>query len=357
MKRLLSLILLLFSMLLSAQESISIGNKYSIYSAVLGEDRPYWVYLPPMYNNPGYGKASYPVIYLLDGDTNFTTMVAIHDRFTKGMYCNMPECIIVGIPNTDRTRDMTPSKSELIRDGKPLFSNSGGAENFTNFLTKELRNRIDSTFRTSGYNLLVGHSFGGLFAINTLLHHPDAFHAYVALDPSLWWDHRKVYSEAEKVWKTSEFHHLNLFVAMAKNEDRPDDAQKHSATIHQFCTEVLPSFPANGLISAWKYYEKEDHGTVILPGIYDAMRTVFEGIELPVKQIPKNPGLIEEYYRRLSQRLGFQFIPSEIMVDNLGKYALSLENKEGAKAIFEYNLKNYPASKNARKSLSSVKDN
>jgi Putative esterase len=204
---------------------------------------------------------------------------------------------------------------------------------------------------------LVGHSFGGLFAINTLLHHPDAFHAYVALDPSLWWDHRKVYSEAEKVWKTSEFHHLNLFVAMAKNEDRPDDAQKHSATIHQFCTEVLPSFPANGLISAWKYYEKEDHGTVILPGIYDAMRTVFEGIELPVKQIPKNPGLIEEYYRRLSQRLGFQFIPSEIMVDNLGKYALSLENKEGAKAIFEYNLKNYPASKNARKSLSSVKDN
>jgi predicted alpha/beta superfamily hydrolase len=354
MKKTVFFFLFFISALAQGQEQITIGNKYKINSRMLGEDRPYWVYLPPTYSNPNYGKASYPVIYLLDGDANFTTMVAIQDRFSRGMYVNMPECIIVGIPNTDRTRDLTPSKSELIRDGKPMFNNSGGAENFTVFLTKELRTCIDSSFRTNGYNLLVGHSFGGLFAINTLIHHPEAFQAYVALDPSLWWDNRKLFSEAAEGWRTKKFDKKFLFVAMAKDEDRPDDRQKHSATIHQFCTELLPSFPENGLMTSWKMYESEDHGTVILPGIYDAMRSIFEGIQVPVKQVPKQPGLIEEHYRKLSEKLGCRFVPSEMIVDNIGKYALSIENTDGAKAILEYNLNNYPDSKNARSSLAKL---
>jgi predicted alpha/beta superfamily hydrolase len=34
---------------------------------------------------------------------------------------------------------------------------------------------------------LIGHSFGGLAAINNLLEAP-LFNAYIANDPSLWWD-------------------------------------------------------------------------------------------------------------------------------------------------------------------------
>ena len=114
MKHILSLFIVIFPLLISAQESIVIGHKEKLYSETLNEERNYWIYLPPSYQDNNYGKASYPVIYLLDGDTHFTTAVAIQKTFTRGMYNNMPECIIVGILNTDRSRDLTPSKSSLL---------------------------------------------------------------------------------------------------------------------------------------------------------------------------------------------------------------------------------------------------
>lgn len=349
---------LIFSLLplyLFAQEDIIIGNKYSLHSDILNEERPYWVYLPPRYNDADFGKANYPVIYLLDGDTNFYTLVAVQKSFTRGMYNNMPECIIVGIPNTDRTRDLTPSKSSMKHNGKDMFTNSGGGENFTHFLADELRPTIDSLYRTNGYNILVGHSFGGLFAMNTLVQHTDLFNAYVVLDPSLWWDNRKVYNEAEAIWQTKDFGKRGLYIAMAKDEDRADDEQKHSKTIHEFCTTILLPTTKNNLNAYWKYYEGENHGTILTSGTFDAFRTLFEGIELPVKKIPDNPELINEYYTKLSSRMGFTFVPDETLVDNLGKYALSVEKYDGAIEIFKLNLRNYPDSKNARQSLANAR--
>lgn len=334
-----------------SQEAINVGYKYTTHSPTLNEDRPYWVYLPPEYNDPSFGKAKYPVIYLLDGDKNFQALVGIQQTFTRGMYNNMPECIIIGIPNTDRTRDLTPSKSLLKHNGKDMFTNSGGSDNFTKFLTGELRSLIDSTYRTSGYNILIGHSFGGLYAINTLVHQTLAFNAYVALDPSLWWDNRKVYNEAASIWKSKKFEKRSLYIAMAKDEDRPDDAQQHSKTIDQFCKEILMSVPENNLNTGWKYYEDEDHGSIIIPGMFDALRSIFNGITLPVKKIPYEPQLIESQYKNLSEKLGHEFIPDESMIDNIGKYALSIDQQANAIKIFEYNIKNYPDSKNAKLSL------
>ncbi|HMM04117.1 MAG: alpha/beta hydrolase [Prevotella sp.] len=350
------LLITLLSSNLLAQDNICIGQKFSMHSLALGEDRPYWVYLPPKYDDARYGKASYPVIYLLDGDTNFMALAAIQSTFTRGMYNNMPECIIVAIPNTDRARDLTPTRSSLKHNGQDLFTNSGGSSHFTSFLTSELRNTIDSAYRTNGYNMLIGHSFGGLYVVTTLVRHTGSFNAYIALDPSLWWDNKVIYKEAQAIWNKTDFEKRYLYIAMAKDENKADDIQKHSETIDRFCTEVLKSAPGNNLNGAWKYYEDENHGTILMPGMFDALRTIFDGIELPVKEIPENPGLIEEYYGKLSERLGFTFIPDENLIDNIGKYAVSVKKTENAIKIFEYNLKNYPDSPNAKKSLSETRE-
>ena len=347
---------ILFPLYLFSQEDINIGSKHNLHSEVLSEERPYWVYLPPEYNNPEFGKASYPVIYLLDGDKNFYTLVGIQKTFTRGMYNNMPECIIVGIPNTDRARDLTPSKSSLKHNGLDIFKNSGGADKFTEFMVSELKHKIDSDYRTNGYNILIGHSLGGLYAITTLLRQTESFNAYIALDPSLWWDNKLIYNEASSIWKSKDFKKRSLYIAMAKDEDKPDDMQEHSKTILSFCNEILFSSSSNNLNGNWKHYPDEDHGTILMPGMFDALRSIFLGIELPVKDIPLNPLLINEYYDKLSLKLGHKFIPDESLIDNLGKYALSVKEKQNAIKIFEYNVNNYPDSKNARKSLASAKE-
>lgn len=345
-KTILELFIMLIAIASKAQDDIIIGQKHIIHSNILNEDRTYFIHLPVSYSNTEYGKAKYPVIYVLDGENNFQTVVAIQNTFTRGMYNNMPECIIVGIVNTKRTRDLTPSKSVWVHSDKKLFTDSGGGEDFTVFLTKELREYIDSTYRTNGYNMLVGHSFGGLLAMNTLVHHTKTFNSYIVLDPSLWWDNRKVYNEAKKMWANTDFEHKSLYIAIAK-EDKTNDEQQHSLTIKEFCDNILLSAPQNNLNVNWKYFEHEDHGTILMPGIFDAFRSIFDGITLPVKKIPGNPQIILKKYQDLSEKLGYTFIPDETLLDNIGNYAISIGEIEGAKKIFGYEQDFYPDSQKA----------
>jgi predicted alpha/beta superfamily hydrolase len=55
-------------------QDINIGKKYSMRSKILKAERPYWVYLPNSYDESN-NKQRYPVLYLLDGDAHFQSMV------------------------------------------------------------------------------------------------------------------------------------------------------------------------------------------------------------------------------------------------------------------------------------------
>lgn len=353
MKKIL-LLLLLIPATLFAQENISIGTKHHIQSERLNEEREYWVYLPPKYDNKQYGKADYPVIYLLDGEQNFSLLVGIHQAFTRGLYNTMPESIIVGIVNTDRTRDFTPSNASVMKGGKEAFTQSGGAENFTLFLQDELMPQIEKEYRTNGYNILIGHSFGGLFAINTLVHHTELFNAYIALDPSLWWDNQKLYKEATAIWANKDFKQRSLYVAMARKETKAKEKKEHGNTIEEFCKKLLPRSQKGNLNAMWKYYKEEDHGSILTPGIFDALRNLFKGYTLPVKEIAQQPELIESHLDALAKRLGHRFIADEVTIDRIGKHAASVGETENARQILMYNLRNYPDSPNAKRSLDEI---
>lgn len=346
MKKLL-LTLLLISSVIRAQEIIDIGTKHPIFSSVLNENRSYWVYLPPLYDDERYGKAHYPVIYLLDGEKFFHTLVGIQKNYTRGMYNNMPECIVVGVINTDRTRDMTPSRSSVIHNGVKRYENSGGGNTFTEFLTEELRATVNNNYRTNGYNILIGHSFGGLATLNVFLDHTDSFNAYIAIDPSTWWDDYLICKRVQEKSLNEEIQDKQLYIAYSTDkEDIPENENANNK-------EKLSCRSINLEMKNYKEYtfDGENHGTVVIPGISNGLRYIFDGIELPVKDVPRNPELIGIYYKKLSDKTGFTFIPDEIVVDNIGKYAIQLEEKENARKIFEYNIINYPDSKNARKSF------
>ena len=186
------LIFLLLPLTLRSQEDICIGKELVLYSTVLQEDRSYWIHLPEHYNMDT--KQRYPVVYLLDGDSFFHSLVGIRKTLASGRGKYLPPCIIVGVLNTDRTRDFTPTASAAGRDGKisiDAIPQGGGSEAFSKFLTEELRPAIDSAYRTNGWNMLIGHSYAGLFTLNTFLRHTELFDTYLAVDPSLWRSSRR----------------------------------------------------------------------------------------------------------------------------------------------------------------------
>lgn len=133
---------------------------------------PLTIYLPPASAGP---RASLPVVYLLDGESWFSTLSAQAD-------VNSDRMIIVGIGTAgQRNRDFVPSGS--------CTPNGGGNTAFLDFLQQELVPYIESTFGGDpARRVLFGHSHGGslvLYALFAQAPGQHTFKAYLASDSSV----------------------------------------------------------------------------------------------------------------------------------------------------------------------------
>lgn len=354
--------------------SVVIGTIDSIYSSILKEKRAVWVHVPyvDMKNSIYSAQDRYPVLYLLDGDSHFDYVMGMMHQLSQvngNTIC--PEMIIVGIPNTDRTRDLTPTHSDFGLDGDSNFvKTSGGGENFTAFIEKELIPHIDSLYPTAPYRMLIGHSFGGLLVINTLLNHNNLFNSFLAIDPSIWWDNQVMLKQASKELNTMKLDGKRLFLVMANTMPSQMDTlfvrsdtsstTEHIRSILQF-SDLLKRKSNNGLLFSWKYYDQDTHGSVPLIGTYDALHFFFDFYKLPSNEVLfdsliNTDSLLVSYSDNLSKNMGYKILPRESLVNNLGYYFMGNKKFSKAVSLFEMNIKNYPSSFNVYDSMGDYYD-
>jgi predicted alpha/beta superfamily hydrolase len=373
MKHFLSLLLLLcISCRTHAQadNKIVIGTIDSIDSKILHEQRKIWVRVPDSYNsNSVYLKQRYPVVYLLDGDAHFFSVTGMIQQLSSvNGNTVFPEMIVVGIPNTDRTRDLTPS--HVAADPPFMDSNasktSGGGGQFISFIEKELMPHIDSTYPTEPYKILVGHSFGGLTVMNTLISHPDLFNAYIAIDPSMWWDHGKLLNHAKAILATHDYKKKTLFMGIANTMSPGMDTitvkkdtsgvTKHIRAILEL-NKYLRLYDKNGLDYDSKYYKDDTHGSVPLIAEYDGLHFIFGYYALtltPGDYFNMNAATVDKikkHYDEISTHFGFKVPVPESMANELGYQALGMKRYVAAEALFKLNTDNYPQSFNVFDSL------
>ncbi len=161
-----------------------------------------------------------------------------------------------------------------------MFSDSGGAEAFSRFLNEELKLLISKTYRTENFSVLVGHYFGGLLAINTMLTHPHYFEAFVANYPSLCWDNAYIL----KLATTNRFPAkqkpflFNSKAEVKKNGNGFDS--EHPNVISHFEAWLKQKQLPYKLIS----YPDESHGTVSYKANIDALRILNGYFNRPQKK-------------------------------------------------------------------------
>lgn len=317
--------------------ALTVGTVDSLWSPTLKEQRPLLIYTPPSYGDTLHAPRRYPVVYLLDGDAHFHSFSGIIQALgtgVNGTYA-IPEMIIVALPNTDRTRDLTPTTSISTPTGvtDSALKSSGGGDAFLRFLQRELIPHIDSTYRTLPYRVLVGHSFGGLIAIHALYTIPEAFNAYLAIDPSLWWDGTLLLKQASARLANPALAGRMLYLAQA-NTMPADSAtgSEHFVSIARF-DHLVRRDAVKGLGYRFHYYGDDDHGSVPLIAEYDGLRFFFEGAQPNLAQVVGRPASLVEHYRALSSRYGVPFSPPEDLLEFLAQY---LEKKQPALAIEAY---------------------
>jgi predicted alpha/beta superfamily hydrolase len=308
------------------QGATHIGQVDSVWSTTLDENRPYLVYTPPSYGDTTVAPQRYPVLYLLDGDAHFHSvsgLIQILGTGVNGTFV-VPEMIVVAIPNTDRMRDLTPTHTEAGFDGipAPALASTGGMPDFLAFMTTELVPRVDSLYRTLPYRVFVGHSLGGITTLNALYTTSESFNAYVAIDPSLWWDDRVLLKKARDFFSTARLEGKALYVAQANTINAADTARNlHFESITHF-DAVMRSYDRSGLRYGFRYYDQDSHGSVPLIAEYDALRFIFEGYSLPLIRIMDEPSHVTSHFREVSARLGVELRPSEAMLRDLGFFLM-----------------------------------
>jgi predicted alpha/beta superfamily hydrolase len=316
--------------------SIVIGERGMVHSAVLNEDRPLMIYTPPGYAG---GTARYPVIFLLDGDAHFLPVSGIVQFLSQGGLT--PRMIVVAIPNTDRTRDLAPPDRT---DSTHQFPTAGGADRFLAFLTDELGPYISAHYRTEPFRILVGHSLGGLFAVHTMLHRPDAFDGYVAMSPSLWWDNQSEVAAAKEFFAAHRTFKKFLYMTLGGEGDQMLNP------LTEF-TKILEEHPPAELV--WKFLRmpEETHGTIPLKSAYEALRYIFTGYSFPVSNADSGLTKLVQHYAGLSERFGYRIDPPEAVVNTFGYVLLGEKKIEEALAMFSFNIRTYPSSANVYDSM------
>lgn len=265
----------IFPLSAQKQDSIYIGTRHTLFSEILNEERKYWIYVPE--TKAGEKGKAYPVLYLLDGDSFFHSMVGFTRFFSSSKTSNLPPCIVVAVLNTDRTRDFTPTCSAARRDGticpydKPA---GGGAEQFHRFLIEELRLEVENKVPANGTNFLVGHSYAGLFTLQTLSNHPESFDSYIAIDPSLWWDRGVFLQQAAKNVYQKDFSGKHLYVAFATRQ-RPAIKLIQFSLADSLKNKIIPEMKNKHLHVVYKKFPDEVHGTIALPAIFDGLKSLF----------------------------------------------------------------------------------
>lgn len=332
----------LFSIHFAAQD-IPTPQKLTLHSNILNEDRVVWIRTPQNYEKtPG----PFPVLYLVDGPTYINLVASTMDILALGD--RIPPMVIVGIANTDRTRDMTPSHAdEKNRDGTVQADpTSGGADHFVDFLQNELMPEIERRYRVAPFKVFVGHSFGGLLAVHILITRPDMFQAYIAASPSLWWDKQSTLRQAQDFFAAHAELNKRLFF------DLGNEGEEMRSPFDALEKTLADKTPKD---FHWKaaVYPDDDHGSSVLRGYDEGLRAVFFDWHMPTDQGGKIVGGlqgVEAHYRELSARYGYE-IPAERAINSLGYQLLADKKVAEAIVVFKRNVEVYPASANVYDSL------
>ncbi len=185
----------------------------------------------------------YPVIYVVDGNA-WTSLVSeiIRVNIGLGVQSRVEPAVVIGIGYpAESAYDLTRRKLDFTSPVPPGHPDPeigdgpiGGDVALMDFIDTVVKPVVEARFHIDrGRQTLLGHSMGGLFTLSTMLHRPQSFQTYVALSPSIWWNHNAILEQARQaVAKLARTQKLRVFLSVGDLEQYMTPAyRQHSRDV------------------------------------------------------------------------------------------------------------------------------
>lgn len=353
-----------------SKNGIYIGEKITINSEVLNQNRELLIYLPNSYNDVNRKRNQYPVVYLLDGQDTFVPFIGMLKQYSENNDQKiLPEMIVIGIPNIDnnsRMMDFSPTT-----DGKP--ERFGGGNKFLQFMKDELFPLVENSYSGSKHRTIVGHSFGGLVVMNALSNHSEMFDNYLMIDGSLYFDNELFLKNKKYSLENKNFKDKNLFIGIANTAtygSSLESIKTDTISANKYVryslnlTNQIEDFKIN-LNSKSIYYKDDTHGSASFLSYKDGFRFFYSWFNfdkefkynskyfIPNKDEDRLANLTKSHFDTVSKRLGYVFKPNKESVSgNAGMLLNWHKQPNQAEELYKLNVDYYPNDISVYKDLS-----
>lgn len=264
-------------------------SQHSHFSQVLQQQRRYQVSLPERYQS---SSRRYAVLYLIDADFQFEHVAATVRQLARSG--RIAPLIVVGVA-TNGTSDYQHKTSWATAD----LPGSGGAQAMLQYLRTELQQVVNTQYRTSGQQALLGYSLGGLLSLQALLQGDGTYSAFYALSPSVWLDNQSIVGRFQRA-ALAKLPPSRLFISLANEEGM--GVQELRAQLQQQAPTTLQ----------WQFahFPAETHYSMALPALTAALHWDFTGhfVDLaPLLKFSDYAAVLDYFAKRRQHWAGYQY--------------------------------------------------
>ncbi len=147
---------------------------------------------------------------------------------------------------------------------------TGDAGNFHKFIKDELIPRVESDYRADpSRRILVGHSYGGLFAVFAMFEAPDLFATLIVGSPTLSYGNRFTFQREEAFAKENKKLPANVYLYVGDLEESIDDS---TVTDTLRLAAILQSRNYEGFSLVKQIFPDQNHCEVVAPGFQRGLK-------------------------------------------------------------------------------------
>ncbi len=305
---------LLLTSAVNAQEFSSYNKPIAtqIYSEALKDTVSIEITLPKSLAKQT--NTAYPILYLLDRQlqNNYAYNLYTIDYLSTLQW--MPEAIVIGISFPWKNRNSWTNPNIT----------GGQADDFIQFLEKELNNELKKNYLIADFNLLIGHSRTAIFSSYALTKSPDFFNGTIANSVANFdFGDKNQQAQFEDFLQAIPLRSHKYFYFFSVGEHAYGD-------LHETAVDTLNAYliarklPKN---LEWKFY-KHQVAHDVTPGVTvsNALSQIFKDYGRRIdlcfalakqsrNKVPRDE--FHEIYESLSVELGFTIQPSELFFNSI----------------------------------------
>ena len=315
--------LILFALIFVSTEALCQSQRaehsHEIASKHLNEDRVINVSVPADYSSD---DDAFPTLYVLDGEWIFDFAAGTVALMSNDSIGHIPNMLVVGIPNTDRARDLSVT-----------LDTNDGYENFLKFIELEVMPLVDREYRTSGFDLFYGWSSGSAICGQLMARRPMLFDAYLQSGAGI--GPKSSAFLAERLPKHS-YENQFLYVNSEGGGPRADGLRRYS--------ELIESLKPEGLRWKFEVLEESTHLEVLPEGLEAGLAFVFADFHVPETVARSGSKAVITYLEEVRSHFNFDVpIPQGAFVET-ASVMLHNGSLDEAVSLLQHAAELYPES-------------